>query len=162
MRLHLRITPAYAGNRLLHAEKRRQPQDHPRVCGEQAGNIVTDYVDKGSPPRMRGTGCCATPIPHRFRITPAYAGNSRLLRERVADYWDHPRVCGEQQAPLPVTPSAAGSPPRMRGTELPEVWQRRRWRITPAYAGNRPRAHPAAACHKDHPRVCGEQLNNPL
>ena len=32
-------------------------------------------------------------------------------------------------------------------------------RITPAYAGSRPASQISRAASRDHPRVCGEQLN---
>ena len=76
------------------------------------------------------------------RITPAYAGNSLFSFKR--------RVY------------STGSPPRMRGTVRGSKTKRAVARITPAYAGNRPKPPKQTKQHKDHPRVCGEQIMSPL
>ena len=66
-------------------------------------------------------------------------------------------MCGEQ--PLrPYSPRRSpGSPPRVRGTDLPRLIQLAVFGITPACAGNSVRDAFAPAAKKDHPRVCGEQ-----
>ena len=93
----------------------------------------------------------------RSGITPAYAGKSRTGSGPVPGPKDHPRVCGEK---LPVRRAAAGragSPPRMRGKELPFFGKERGAGITPAYAGKRPHIPSTDTVHRDHPRVCGEK-----
>ena len=111
-----------------------------------------------------------------FRITPACAGKTRNLLQRLYRNWDHPRVCGEnsfQAVPYPlpldhprvcgentspnqINKSFPGSPPRVRGKPLVEVAQELRLRITPACAG-KTGTHATRMQHeKDHPRVCGE------
>ena len=50
-----RITPACAGNRRKNIFFDEARQDHPRVCGEQAGMRAQCVVSLGSPPRVRGT-----------------------------------------------------------------------------------------------------------
>ena len=73
-----RITPAYAGKRCgarLAAGHRR---DHPRVCGEKVRCAAGCGPPKGSPPRMRGKDIMAESKMEDTRITPAYAGKSRL------------------------------------------------------------------------------------
>ena len=67
-------------------------------------------------------------------------------------------MCGEQPPWHPPWRPPAGSPPRVRGTDL---WSGLRpvcARITPACAGNRPPEIPCKSGTPDHPRVCGEQL----
>ena len=49
-----RITPAYAGKRLLEALETIRNQDHPRVCGEKSSTEKRLVRLMGSPPRMRG------------------------------------------------------------------------------------------------------------
>ena len=49
-----RITPAYAGKRLLPLPVCSRLRDHPRVCGEKYFTIRDKVAKKGSPPRMRG------------------------------------------------------------------------------------------------------------
>ena len=52
-----RITPACAGNRVIFKALAVTDQDHPRVCGEQQFWKHWRKRKKGSPPRVRGTGC---------------------------------------------------------------------------------------------------------
>ncbi len=90
---------------------------------------------------------------------------------------DHPRVCGEQPAPLrdpvhmPGSPPRVrgtvtmstqlilwkGSPPRVRGTGFEIVFHSGSTGITPACAGNSGQEVALPVPEEDHPRVCGEQ-----
>ena len=72
-----RITPACAGNSLLVINPRYVQLDHPRVCGEQYHSMDIWVLDKGSPPRVRGTAGVLTGACQLLRITPACAGTSR-------------------------------------------------------------------------------------
>ena len=85
---------------------------------------------------MRGTGIMSQMAASETRITPACAGNS--VSDHLTDqkYRDHPRVCGEQAWKLHPAKSAAGSPPRVRGTEKHDGGLLLGQRITPACAGN--------------------------
>ena len=90
-------------------------------------------------------------------ITPACAGKRNIPVLVNYHSGDHPRVCGEKPVAIHTRITSAGSPPRMRGKALRVRVAASRARITPAYAGKRPRPAHAAACHQDHPRVCGEK-----
>ena len=73
------------------------------------------------------------------RITPAHAGKS--------------------ESGKPSTANHTGSPPRMRGKvqikpECPDPC-----RITPAHAGKRPAGGHHRAAPRDHPRACGEKVD---
>ena len=74
---------------------------------------------------------------------------------------DHPRMCGEQNQLLMDQVPIPGSPPRVRGTVHLCARSRRRSRITPACAGNRPCSPRRGPASRDHPRVCGEQPGAP-
>ena len=152
-----RITPACAGNRRI---PRRQPpgsRDHPRVCGEQTRIRTITIFQRGSPPRVRGTDIEQSVLRGGERITPACAGNSTRPRYTAPRAPDHPRVCGEQIAPMVTPCQHAGSPPRVRGTGLTGGETVYAQRITPACAGNRKNQPSAYTSERDHPRVCGEQ-----
>ena len=131
------ITPAYAGKTV---KKNLQPlknKDHPRVCGKDIAVSLAMLTAPGSPPRMRERRCTYVICTISVRITPAYAGKTRLLLNLII-------LIG------------TGSPPRMRErltnpTPLPP-----HPRITPAYAGKTCSDKFRAACHWDHPRVCGK------
>ena len=73
-----RITPAYAGKRLVWFRSEHFAGDHPRVCGEKLLHCLSLLPDMGSPPRMRGKVF-------------------RNLQTAVRT-WDHPRVCGEKSS----------------------------------------------------------------
>ena len=114
-----RITPACAGNRWYIDLSKRKQEDHPRVCGEQPRIFFRLALQEGSPPRVRGTG-----RQHRCDgagrgITPACAGNSRRCRGGGPAGQDHPRVCGEQTSLTVTRAEGEGSPPRVRGTDIP-------------------------------------------
>ena len=74
------ITPAHAGNRTIQQLKLDTIKDHPRTCGEQISFMPELQATRGSPPHMRGTVIPVNGDGERLRITPAHAGNSRLIR----------------------------------------------------------------------------------
>ena len=102
---------------------------------------------------QRGKGA-ASP----FRITPAYAGKSRLLRPARRLARDHPRVCGEKVISFTSPRAARGSPPRMRGKVPFADLYKCHHGITPAYAGKSAVADRSEVIIGDHPRVCGEKF----
>ena len=110
-----RITPAYAGKRLIMYIMCGQIRDHPRLCGEK------------NPSCISSSAC--------IRITPAYAGKSAVIPDDNQSYKDHPRLCGEKLSRKKVAGSGAGSPPPMRGKVILLNLLKICFRITPAYAG---------------------------
>ena len=95
----LGITPACAGNRLFLHKSGRLSRDHPRLRGEQALNATLTSLVAGSPPLARGTELIELTNQLNARITPACAGNSRLVSAASATLQDHPRLRGEQASP---------------------------------------------------------------
>ena len=91
------------------------------------------------------------------RITPACAGNRKILGTYATLDEDHPRVCGEQQGAAGLGLLRLGSPPRVRGTEPHFHGLLRGHGITPACAGNSTKIEFDPWKEADHPRVCGEQ-----
>ena len=87
---------------------------------------------------MRGRDTWDTRPCSSIGITPAYAGKRHVCNAPCKGMGDHPRVCGEEQAPGRLCSD--------------------RRRITPAYAGKRPAAWAGAWRTGDHPRVCGEKV----
>ena len=113
----------------------------------------------GSPPRVRGTATRASQKRSTVRITPACAGNSCPHCIYLPLRQDHPRVCGEQLYSRFANITGIGSPPRVRGTEAVLHGSESIRGITPACAGNRFGDHAVKQSCQDHPRVCGEQLD---
>ena len=153
-----RITPACAGNSSFMRAKSSAIKDHPRVCGEQIMGVSRPTVEKGSPPRVRGTEERRMKPDKEARITPACAGNSGCWGNATFPGKDHPRVCGEQGSQHNNIYPILGSPPRVRGTAIQRFRLLDDLRITPACAGNSRHRVPLIGGIGDHPRVCGEQF----
>ena len=133
----LGITPAYAGKRTTRPPRRAATWDHPRVCGEKYQQMCQTETAQGSPPRMRGKAEPVWATIPWSRITPAYAGKSRLPKRELSAAGDHPRVCGEKRNEFTEPECEWGSPPRMRGKDQQH--------------------HQTSCRRRDHPRVCGEK-----
>ena len=71
-----RITPAYAGKRVIRSGFHKLFQDHPRLCGEKLCFACCRGLAAGSPPPMRG------------KVLAEFGKTSKA--------WDHPRLCGEK------------------------------------------------------------------
>ena len=86
---------------------------------------------------MRGKGVRRGKWQNAYRITPAYAGKSRVSVQYETCHRDHPRLCGEKACILQRHLQTKGSPPPMRG-KGPVLYASILWcGITPAYAGKR-------------------------
>ena len=152
----VRITPACAGKT---ASPRRSPaavKDHPRVCGENFLERLSESRSRGSPPRVRGKLYLLKGEKNMNRITPACAGKTAHERCRISNAEDHPRVCGENRPRIKRWFFTRGSPPRVRGKPGKKSRDSRRLRITPACAGKTGINAARSDKHWDHPRVCGE------
>ena len=137
-----RITPAWAGKRLLLLEFLLLYRDHPRMGGEKPP--IHSWLSVG-------TG-----------ITPAWAGKRRCTRLDAGHRRDHPRVGGEKIKSGGPLDTARGSPPRGRGKVDGPPAQVGRGRITPAQAG-KSRPSPASEMPtKDYPRVGGEKIRQSI
>ena len=89
---------------------------------------------------MRGRDTWDTRPCSSIGITPAYAGKRHVCNAPCKGMGDHPRVCGEEQAPGRLCSD--------------------RRRITPAYAGKRLTVRDIMQTIGDHPRVCGEEARS--
>ena len=110
-----RITPAHAGNTNHPSPFCIHMRDHPRACGEYEQNNELEYLQVGSPPRMRGILTLSHIQSYLNRITPAHAGNTLIVGIGVRQSGDHPRACGEYSFEEMDKAIRTGSPPRMRG-----------------------------------------------
>ena len=130
-----RITPACAGKTFSYVDLRGCREDHPRVCGENSRPSSPSLRPIGSPPRVRGKQWLKATAGAPLGITPACAGKTEDAENLFYDYWDHPRVCGENHFPNDIIGLTKGSPPRVRGKPFLTVSKQRPHRITPACAG---------------------------
>ena len=131
-----RFIPACAGNSHDSANSVPLMPVHPRVCGELIFLAGLDFFGGGSSPRVRGTRQPVACHVQKLRFIPACAGNSMAGDVQVPHFAVHPRVCGELVARWPTSAGAAGSSPRVRGTQLRGAGQRPPSRFIPACAGN--------------------------
>ena len=152
------IIPAYAGSTCSFSYGRTCSWDHPRVCGEHRYERTGVDRLRGSSPRMRGAPPHVRVNLAVRRIIPAYAGSTNILGTGGLLKRDHPRVCGEHTVRLTDGNEHRGSSPRMRGA-LEKSRDRDRYRgIIPAYAGSTRNSRNKDPSRRDHPRVCGEHL----
>ena len=103
--------------------------------------------------RGKGSGFPAT----LKRITPARAGKRSSAISGLVLWGDHPRACGEEGTPIKKKDLARGSPPRVRGRDLPPMLVGPGFGITPARAGKSKNWDDVKASSEDHPRACGEE-----
>ena len=113
---------------------------------------------RGSPPPMRGKVIVYRRIIRIERITPAYAGKSKLGLIQFQHLPDHPRLCGEKCYLSKFIKPFLGSPPPMRGKEVFTDAKVTPYGITPAYAGKSGGTGAGRGQAWDHPRLCGEKL----
>ena len=106
---------------------------------------------------MRGKAKRQRFLFRNVRITPAYAGKSLGGIVLHFDVRDHPRLCGEKCFCWCILFCDVGSPPPMRGKDIPCDQSANRHRITPAYAGKSHRQTDRRCILQDHPRLCGEK-----
>ena len=112
-----RFIPACAGNTKACRRIGTPTPVHPRVCGEHSTRSRANAVPNGSSPRVRGTHL---ELERHFlarRFIPACAGNTDRARPRAPGDTVHPRVCGEHTRSRWLWMTAAGSSPRVRGTQ---------------------------------------------
>ena len=152
-----RITPACAGRSRRCTKALPVREDHPRVCGEKLPESTRRTAEEGSPPRVRGEGKGRSRQPLPRGITPACAGRRRYIICPIGILEDHPRVCGEKKAGRRPAPRSQGSPPRVRGEDVPGEFEKFASRITPACAGRSKENRWHRRHERDHPRVCGEK-----
>ena len=129
------------------------------MCGEQCKTSYLHVTAVGSSPRVRGTVDMKVGAHSHRGIIPACAGNSILVQEITQQFWDHPRVCGEQLSVYYQVVTHLGSSPRVRGTVGFSLGSFAATGIIPACAGNSKPGGRVSRGIGDHPRVCGEQLS---
>src|SRR5690606_31270523 len=95
------------------------------------------------------------------RYIPASAGNRLDRPVNWSRITVHPRVCGEQAPPIRFLFLFVGTSPRLRGTVYDAWPDFKDARYIPASAGNSAEYLYLFMLPPVHPRVCGEQSENP-
>ena len=156
-----RISPAHAGNTIVHSPSRAPSGDQPRTCGEYRGSRFPAVCQSGSAPHMRGILGESRKINPKPRISPAHAGNTLASVRQCSTAEDQPRTCGEYDYYNTDCPGPVGSAPHLRGIPGLPGPHRRLEGISPAHAGNTARAAASARALADQPCTCGEYLTDP-
>ena len=152
-----RITPAWAGKRVLTAGARITQRDHPRTGGEKFCLCRCHHGMIGSPPHRRGKAAATLPVCTGIRITPAQAGKSPPIWDIFVVIGDHPRTGGEKCPLVSDVIFGWGSPPHRRGKVPCISIFSQRFGITPAQAGKSRRKAADFTRAGDHPRTGGEK-----
>ena len=132
------------------------------MCGEKYFFLSFRPVFQGSPPRVRGKEERDAAANSKTGITPACAGKRDRRPRPCARHQDHPRVCGEKRWRRTWQRCAGGSPPRVRGKAHHLLNDISHVGITPACAGKRLYDIRRTILTEDHPRVCGEKIQQNL
>ena len=108
------ITPACAGQILLHTKTLVRIRDHPRLRGTNQFQVAQDVRMGGSPPLARDKLLDLPSCAGILRITPACAGQIRPSPLTCKFRRDHPRLRGTNIKPTPIQEPSVGSPPLAR------------------------------------------------
>ena len=154
-----RNIPAYAGKTMMRRIGGYATGEHPRVCGENVPSNFPVRVAAGTSPRMRGKPWFPRRPGFVLRNIPAYAGKTNAGITGSDAGTEHPRVCGENLAASRPRLSTSGTSPRMRGKPASRLPWTASFRNIPAYAGKTRDRSSGGAAGKEHPRVCGENVN---
>ena len=155
-RITARITPACAGKTSPGQSRRDAAPDHPRMRGEDDGDVEDTVRMLGSPPHARGRPAKYKGEHNAHRITPACAGKTCGGCAPIRRPVDHPRMRGEDWLVFVSEQTLCGSPPHARGRRglvgqgPADFW------ITPACAGKTIPSASWRTTSPDHPRMRGE------
>ena len=150
------LIPARAGKTPSMGALADSARAHPRAGGENPGDPLSNFGQRGSSPRGRGKRARRAHGHRRRRLIPARAGKTlpflRSYRTRPA----HPRAGGENNIEETTGALSAGSSPRGRGKLQVEANGADRLRLIPARAGKTTSPAPPASPDSAHPRAGGE------
>ncbi len=150
------ITPARAGKTIMNGMTLSFRRDHPRSCGKDSSLPSGGDRRHGSPPLVRERQNDRTIQSENFRITPARAGKTTVIKAICITIGDHPRSCGKDGKTDSHDKKESGSPPLVRERLTTVHEERRPRRITPARAGKTENPARGSSAAQDHPRSCGK------
>ena len=155
-RRRTRLIPACAGKTPAHVDMSSPFPAHPRVCGENGGRYLRQFIPTGSSPRVRGKRAGEDRAGALDGLIPACAGKTVLISYCPRPDAAHPRVCGENWGRGCGRGRRPGSSPRVRGKLLIGYSITQQHRLIPACAGKTFSPVCVYSSPTAHPRVCGE------
>ena len=129
------LIPAWAGKTRYVATVSHIPRAHPRVGGENVRRRTRRRAVRGSSPRGRGKPRGSLFSVIVGRLIPAWAGKTIGWAFRTGACRAHPRVGGENAAPMSHLGGGGGSSPRGRGKLVGRVDGHPDHGLIPAWAG---------------------------
>ena len=132
---------------------------YPRVCGGTTFQTVSNVLEQGLSPRVRGNHIISHSFLSHLGSIPACAGEPTTCSLSVAATRVYPRVCGGTDLAAVVRGIQTGLSPRVRGNRARPVcpWAPRG--SIPACAGE-PRSSAALPTATSvYPRVCGGTIS---
>ena len=129
--------------------------DHLRVCGADDGFVSGEFVDSGSPPRVRSRHDLPPILADITGITSACAEQTHPVAFGLVPFGDHLRVCGADGVGSSRGLAQLGSPPRVRSRPPPSARTVAMPGITSACAEQTPWQWVGVNGNGDHLRVCG-------
>ena len=135
-------------------------REHPRACGENPPPSPPSRPTLGTSPRMRGKPCSNMMVSFLYRNIPAHAGKTCPRRTIRKPYQEHPRACGENCLTCSNMMIVSGTSPRMRGKPAAYAIVNPRDRNIPAHAGKTTGGDDGVITITEHPRACGENIND--
>ena len=112
-----RNIPACAGKTHRHEYRRWGFPEHPRVRGENTGEMMQSLSQRGTSPRARGKLLKKAITRENVRNIPACAGKTSMVGVSGAWVTEHPRVRGENRPEHMATVTSEGTSPRARGKQ---------------------------------------------
>ena len=133
----------------------KNPWDHLRVCGADAGILPATTAVLGSSPRVRSRRDASYRDVVRFGIISACAEQTQRIALGKWNRRDHLRVCGADLRPCATRQPNTGSSPRVRSRlEGNRAGNRAAGIISACAEQTATQPHYRAAA-RDHLRVCG-------
>ena len=151
-----RLIPACAGRTKVLLHRSLIKQAHPRMRGEDQHLSARLPAREGSSPHARGGHYHLFLPGMRQRLIPACAGRTMTHLSFSASDEAHPRMRGEDFAPLCRQPHTAGSSPHARGGQNCLFLLCGQIGLIPACAGRTISASALVSEVKAHPRMRGE------
>ena len=125
------------------------------MCGADDGFVSGEFVDSGSPPRVRSRHDLPPILADITGITSACAEQTHPVAFGLVPFGDHLRVCGADGVGSSRGLAQLGSPPRVRSRPPPSARTVAMPGITSACAEQTPWQWVGVNGNGDHLRVCG-------
>ena len=129
---------------------------HPRIRGENYRHVAQRKTDGETSPHTRGEPTSPLHWQYGARNIPAYAGRTSVVIRQINESPKHPRIRGENVAPVNGRKSTPETSPHTRGELSACLRVVVRHRNIPAYAGRTSSARLSQSSARKHPRIRGE------